>query len=197
MGAYSPVPIFGTALRERVMEEIMRPTVQALAAEGHPYQGVLYAQLMLVGRQPYVVEFNARFGDPEAQVLLMRLEGDLLPLLLATADGTLNRQSCRWCADAAVCVVMASQGYPEAYERGQPITGLERAIQVPGVAVFHAGTTQHDGQLVTNGGRVLAVTARAADLQQAVARAYQAVQAIAWDGMHYRTDIGRKALPRT
>jgi phosphoribosylamine---glycine ligase len=197
MGAYSPVPIFDTALHERVMEEIMRPTVRAMAAEGRPYQGVLYAGLMLVDRQPYVLEFNARFGDPEAQVLLMRLDGDLLSLLLATTDGTLDRQSCLCSEDAAVCVVMASRGYPEAYERGEPITGLERATQVPGVAVFHAGTTQHDGQLVTNGGRVLAVTARAADLHQAITRAYQGVQAIAWDGVHYRTDIGRKALQHT
>jgi phosphoribosylamine--glycine ligase len=197
MGAYSPVPIVDTALRERVMEEIMRPTVRAMAAEGRPYRGVLYAGLMVVDRQPFVLEFNARFGDPEAQVLLMRLDGDLLSLLLATSDGTLDRQSCLCSEDAAVCVVMASRGYPEAYEPGKPITGLERATQIPGVAVFHAGTTQHDGQLLTNGGRVLAVTARAADLHQAIMRAYQGVQAIAWEGMHYRTDIGRKALQRT
>jgi phosphoribosylamine---glycine ligase len=197
MGAYSPVPIFDTALRERVMEEIMRPTVRALAAEGRPYQGVLYAGLMLVERQPLVLEFNVRFGDPEAQVLLMRLDGDLLSLLLATSDGTLDRHACLCSEDAAVCVVMASRGYPEAYEPGKPITGLERAAQIPGVAVFHAGTTQHDGQLLTNGGRVLAVTARAADLHQAITRAYQGAQAIAWEGVHYRTDIGRKALQRT
>jgi phosphoribosylamine--glycine ligase len=197
MGAYSPVPIFDAALRERVMEEIMRPMVRAMAAEGQPYQGVLYAGLMLVDRRPYVVEFNARFGDPEAQVLLMRLDGDVLPLLLATADGKLDGHSYRCGEDAAVCVVMASRGYPEAYERGKPITGLERAIQVPGVAVFHAGTARHDGQLVTNGGRVLGVAARAADLHQAITRAYQAVQAIAWEGKHYRTDIGRKSLQRT
>jgi phosphoribosylamine---glycine ligase len=197
MGAYSPVAIFDAALRERVMEEIMRPMVRAMAAEGQPYQGVLYAGLMLVDRQPYVVEFNVRFGDPEAQVLLMRLDGDVLPLLLATTDGKLDDQSYRCCEDAAVCVVMASRGYPEAYERGKPITGLERAIQVPGVAVFHAGTARHDGQLVTNGGRVLGVAARAADLHQAITRAYQAVQAIAWEGKHYRTDIGRKSLQRT
>jgi phosphoribosylamine--glycine ligase len=194
MGAYSPVPFFDAALQERVLATILRPTIQAMAAEGLSYQGVLYAGLMLVERQPYVLEFNVRFGDPEAQVLVMRLESDLLPLLLATADGTLAQQTCSCHADAAVCVVMAARGYPGAYERGQPISGLEQAAQLPGVAIFHAGTARRDSQLVTNGGRVLGVTARAADLHRAVAQAYRAVRAISWDGVHYRTDIGRRAL---
>jgi phosphoribosylamine---glycine ligase len=149
---------------------------------------------MLVDRRPWVIEFNARFGDPEAQVLMMRLDSDLLPLLLATTNGTLTQQACRWVDDAAVCVVMASHGYPEAYERGKPILGLERASQAPGVVVFHAGTACRDGRLVTDGGRVLGVTARAPDLRQACEQAYQTVQRISWDGVHYRTDIGRKAL---
>lgn len=195
MGAYSPVPVVDAGLSERIMEEIMRPTVRAMAAEGRPYQGVLYAGLMLVDGQPYVLEFNARFGDPEAQLLLMRLNGDVLPLLQATTNGTLDRQECRWREDAAVCVVMASPGYPEAYERGHPITGIEQATRTPGVVVFHAGTARRDGQLVTNGGRVLGVTAEAPDLRQAIDRAYQAVHHITWEGAHYRTDIGRKALP--
>ncbi len=127
MGAYSPVPSIDAGLSERLMEEIMHPIVRAMAAEGRPYQGVLYAGLMLVDRRPYVLEFNARFGDPEAQVLMMRLDSDLLPLLLATTDGTLDRQTCRWLDDAAVCVVMASRGYPEAYERGKPIAGVTSA----------------------------------------------------------------------
>jgi phosphoribosylamine--glycine ligase len=194
MGAYSPVPCVDAALSERIMEEIMRPIVRAMAAEGWLYQGVLYAGLMLVEQRPWVVEFNARFGDPEAQVLMMRLDSDLLPLLLATTKGTLQRQACRWLGDAAVCVVMASRGYPDAYERGKPISGVEGATAVPGVAVFHAGTTNREGQLVTSGGRVLGVTAQAPDLRQAIARAYQSVSGIAWDGVHYRTDIGRKAL---
>jgi phosphoribosylamine---glycine ligase len=147
-----------------------------------------------VHRQPHVIEFNARFGDPEAQILMMRLDSDLLPLLQATTDGTLDHQPCRWLDDAAVCVVMASRGYPEAYGRGKPISGVEQAAQVPGVAVFHAGTAQRDGQLVTSGGRVLGVTARAPDLRQAIDRAYQTVHRITWEGVHYRTDIGRKAL---
>jgi phosphoribosylamine---glycine ligase len=194
MGAYSPVPSVDVALSARIMEEIMYPTLRAMAAEGRRYQGVLYAGLMLVERQPYVIEFNARFGDPEAQVLMMRLDTDLLPLLLATTDGTLARQACRWRDDAAVCVVMASRGYPEAYERDKPITGLDQAPQEPGVAVFHAGTARRDGRLVTRGGRVLGVAARAPDLRQALDHAYHTVYRISWDGAHYRTDIGRKAL---
>jgi phosphoribosylamine--glycine ligase len=194
MGAYSPVPVVDVALSECIMEEIMRPTVRAMAAEGRLYQGVLYAGLMVVDRRLWVIEFNARLGDPEAQALMLRLDSDLLPLLLATIDGTLDRQVCRWLDDAAVCVVMASCGYPEAYERGKPITGVDQATQVPGVAVFHAGTARRDGRLVTSGGRVLGVTARAPDLRQALDRAYQTVHRIAWDGVHYRTDIGRKAL---
>jgi phosphoribosylamine--glycine ligase len=194
MGAYSPVPVVDVALSECIMEEIMRPTVRAMAAEGRLYQGVLYAGLMVVNRRLWVIEFNARLGDPEAQALMLRLDSDLLPLLLATTDGTLDRQVCHWLADAAVCVVMASRGYPETYERGKPISGVDQATQLPGVAVFHAGTARRDGRLVTSGGRVLGVTARAPDLRQALDRAYQTVHRIAWDGMHYRTDIGRKAL---
>jgi phosphoribosylamine--glycine ligase len=194
MGACSPLPAVDAGLSERIMGEIMCPIVRAMAAEGRPYQGVLYAGLMLVDRQPYVIEFNVRFGDPEAQILLMRMDSDVLPLLQATANGTLDRQDCRWRDDAAVCVVMASQGYPEAYERGRPITGLEQATGISEVAIFHAGTAHRHGQLVTNGGRVLGVTARAPDLRRAIDRAYQTVQRITWEGVHYRTDIGRKAL---
>jgi phosphoribosylamine---glycine ligase len=193
MGAYSPVPSIDIGLSERLMEEIMHPVVRAMAAKGRPYQGVLYAGLMLVNRRPYVLEFNARFGDPEAQVLLMRLDSDLLPLLLATTNGTLTRQTCRWLDDAAVCVVMASRGYPEAYERGKAIAGVTSAPEGSEVVVFHAGTARRNGRLVTSGGRVLGVTARAPDLRQALERAYQTVQRITWEGVHYRTDIGRKA----
>jgi phosphoribosylamine---glycine ligase len=194
MGAYSPVPLADAELCERIMDEIMRPTVRAMGAEGRPFQGVLYAGLMVADRRLWVIEFNARFGDPEAQVLMMRLESDLLPLLLATTDGTLARQTCLWAKDAAMCVVMASHGYPDAYERGKPIVGAEPTDRGPGVAVFHAGTARRDGRLVTSGGRVLGVTARAPDLRQARDHVYQTVQRISWDGVHYRTDIGRKAL---
>jgi phosphoribosylamine---glycine ligase len=194
MGAYSPVPVLDGVLSERIMEEIMRPTVRAMAAEGRVYRGVLFAGLILVDGQPYVLEFNARFGDPEAQVLMMRLDSDLLPLLLATTESTLDRQVCHWLEGAAVCVVMASHGYPGVYERGKPISGLDRATEGPGLAAFHAGTAQRDGRLVTSGGRVLGVTARAPDLHAALDRVYRSVQRITWDGVHYRTDIGRKAL---
>jgi phosphoribosylamine--glycine ligase len=155
---------------------------------------VLYAGLMVVDQRPYVLEFNARFGDPEAQVLMARLDSDLLPLLLATTAGTLTPELCRWLDDAAVCVVMAAGGYPEAYRRGQPIAGIEQVAQMPGIAVFHAGTARQDGRLVTGGGRVLGVTARAPDLHQARQQAYQMVQRISWEGVHYRTDIGHKGL---
>jgi phosphoribosylamine--glycine ligase len=194
MGAYSPVPSLDVDLSGRLMEEIMSPIVRAMAAEGRRYQGVLYAGLMWVDGRPYVLEFNARFGDPEAQVLMMRLDSDLLPLLLATTDGTLDGQTCRWLDDAAVCVVMAARGYPEAYERGKPITGVISAPEGPGVVVFHAGTARREGRLVTDGGRVLGVTARAPSLRQALDGAYQTVHHITWDGVHYRTDIGRKAM---
>jgi phosphoribosylamine---glycine ligase len=194
MGAYSPVPVVDGILSERIIVEIMQPTVHAMAAEGRLYQGVLFAGLILINRRPYVLEFNARFGDPEAQVLMMRLDSDLLPLLLATTQGTIARQACRWLEDAAICVVMASHGYPEEYERGKPITGLDRAAEVPGIAAFHAGTARRDGRLVTNGGRVLGVTARGPDLHAALERVYRTVHGITWDGVHYRTDIGRKAL---
>jgi phosphoribosylamine--glycine ligase len=194
MGAYSPVPAVDAALSERIMNEIMRPTVHAMAAEGRRFQGVLYAGLMLDEGRLWVIEFNARFGDPEAQVLMMRLQSDLLPLLLATTHGTLARQVCRWVEDAAACVVMAAQGYPEAYARGQPIAGVERVESEPGIAVFHAGTARRDGQLVTSGGRVFGVTALGSNLPHALERAYQTVRGISWDGVHYRTDIGAKGL---
>jgi phosphoribosylamine--glycine ligase len=176
------------------MADVMRPTLRAMAAKGRPFQGVLYAGLMVADRRLWVIEFNCRFGDPEAQVLMMRMASDLLPLLLATTDGTLTRQACRWVTDAAVCVVMAAHGYPDAYERGKPIAGVEQTARIPGVAVFHAGTARAEGRLVTNGGRVLGVTARGPGLRQALDHAYQAVRQISWDGVHYRTDIGRKAL---
>jgi phosphoribosylamine--glycine ligase len=194
MGAYSPVPVVDAELSERIMADVMRPTLRAMAAKGRPFQGVLYAGLMVADRRLWVIEFNCRFGDPEAQVLMMRMASDLLPLLLATTDGTLTRQACRWVTDAAVCVVMAAHGYPDAYERGKPIAGVEQTARIPGVAVFHAGTARAEGRLVTNGGRVLGVTARGPGLRQALDHAYQAVRQISWDGVHYRTDIGRKAL---
>lgn len=194
MGAYSPTSVMDSTLCQHMMDTILQPIISALATEGRLYQGVLYAGLMLVAHQPYVLEFNVRFGDPEAQVILARLESDLLPLLVATTDVTLDRIHPRWRPEAAVCVVMASEGYPEAYERGKRISGIEEAEHLPGVVVFHAGTAHRDGHVVTDGGRVLGVTALASDLRQAITQAYQAVHTITWEGVHYRTDIGGRAL---
>ncbi len=196
MGAYSPAPVVTPELHQRIMDEIMVPTVRAMAAEGTPYRGVLYAGLMISDGSAKVLEFNVRLGDPEAQPLLMRLQGDLVPLLQAVVEGRLAGVEARWDPRAAVCVVMASQGYPGAYEKGRPISGLDEIEAMEDVVVFHAGTTERDGRIVTNGGRVLGVTARGGDVKEAIDRAYQAVERIHWEGVHFRRDIGRRALDR-
>jgi phosphoribosylamine--glycine ligase len=194
MGAYSPAPVVSPALHEEVMASVMLPTVRAMAAEGRPYRGVLYAGLMITAKGPKVLEYNARFGDPEAQPILCRLESDLLPLLEACIDGTLSQQRPVWRPEAAVCVVLASGGYPGRYATGMPIQGLEDAGRVDGVTVFHAGTAEKDGRIVTAGGRVLGVTAIGATVRDAIDRSYLAAGKISFEGMHYRRDIGRKAL---
>ncbi len=194
MGAYSPAPIVSGALADEVMEKIVTPTVRALAEAGHPYRGVLYAGLMLTANGPKALEFNARFGDPETQPLLLRIEDDLLPLLHATATGDSLPKSVRFSRKAAVCVVVASGGYPGEYVTGKPISGVEAAQAIPGVVVFHAGTTMRDGQLLTAGGRVLGVTALGRTIGDAITQAYEAVSKIHFDGMHYRSDIGRRAM---
>jgi phosphoribosylamine--glycine ligase len=196
MGAYSPAPVVTEAVYERIMAEVIMPTVQGMAAWGRPYRGVLYAGLMIVAERPYVVEFNARFGDPETQVLLVRLVDDLLPLLDGAARGQLRGLQADFMPDAAVCVVMAAAGYPGTYAQGRPITGLQTVIDEPNTWVFHAGTTISDGHIVASGGRVLGVTARAPAIALAVQRAYQAVGQIQWAGAHYRRDIGHRALQR-
>lgn len=194
MGAYSPAPILTESLKAQVMEEIMLPTVRAMAAEDRPYQGILYAGLMLTQAGPRVLEFNARFGDPETQPILMRMDADSVPIFEACIDGTLDSMSLEWKKDAAVCVVMAAGGYPGSYEKGKIISGLDEAETVQGVTVFHAGTKSAGGEILTNGGRVLGVTALGTDIQSAIHSAYQAVDKISWDGIHVRRDIGRKAL---
>jgi len=195
MGAFAPAPPIDERMQTRVMREIVEPTVAALAAGNAPYRGVLYVGLMLTKDGPKVVEFNCRFGDPECQPMLARMEGDLLPLLAAVARGE-TPPVARWgsARRAAVCVAIASGGYPGRYATGLPITGIGAAEALPGVQVFHAGTAIRDGRLVTAGGRVLGVTATGADLSAAVAAAYEAAKRIHFDGMHYRTDIGRRAL---
>ena len=194
MGAYAPAPVVSDGLRQRIMDEIVMPTVNGMAARGTPYRGVLYAGLMIVENRPYVIEFNVRFGDPETQVLLMLLHDDLLPLLDGAARGQLGDQGAQSLPGAAVCVVMAAQGYPGSYPRGTPITGIETAVYQPNAQVFHAGTEERDGRLVTSGGRVLGVTAHSAGIAEAIAGAYRAVECIEWPGRQYRRDIGRRAL---
>jgi phosphoribosylamine--glycine ligase len=196
MGAYSPAPVVTEAVHRKVMERIMLPTVKAMAAEGHPYRGVLYAGLMIHHGEPRVLEFNARLGDPEAQPLLVRMASDLVPVLQAAIEGRLHEVEIAWRAEPAVCVVLAAGGYPGPYEKGKPITGLRAAARLKDVAVFHAGTAMRQGRVVTAGGRVLGVTALGNPLGAAIDRAYQAVRKIRWEGMHFRTDIGRKALDR-
>ena len=194
MGAFGPSPLFGSDLEERVMREIVTPTLDGLRAEGREYRGVLYVGLMLTPPGPQVIEFNVRFGDPEAQVILPMVEGGLAPVLIGAARGDLGDAGWRVTSDPHVGVVMASGGYPGSYRVGVPISGLDDAASVPGVHVAHAGTALEDGRVVTSGGRVLTVVARGKSYEQAIARAYDGVGRIAFEGSHVRTDIGQKAL---
>jgi phosphoribosylamine--glycine ligase len=196
MGAYSPAPVIDAPMQERVMAEIVRPTIAAMTREGTPYTGVLYVGLMITGEGPKVIEFNCRFGDPECQAILPRLEDDLLALLLAAATGKGLPPTLAWSERSSVCVVMTSAGYPGRYETGRAITGVEAAAGLAGVNVFHAGTALVGGALVTAGGRVLGVQASGADVAAAVRAAYAAVERIRFDGAHYRRDIGHHALGR-
>ncbi len=194
MGAYSPAPVVTPGLFDRIMEEIMIPTVQAMAAEGRPYKGVLYAGLMIQDGMAKVLEFNARFGDPEAQPLFMRMDGDLVDVMEAVIDERLDSVTLDWHDDASICIVMASGGYPGSYEKGKAISGLEKAEAMEDVKVFHAGTAEKDGRIVTSGGRVLGVTARGMDIRHAIEKAYRACEVITWEGAQYRRDIGAKAI---
>jgi phosphoribosylamine--glycine ligase len=194
MGAYSPAPLVTRDLEEEIMKTIMVPAVKAMEEEGRPYKGVLYAGLMIEDGKPKVLEFNCRFGDPETQPILMRLQNDLLPVLLSSIEGGLHELTLDWGGKAAVCVVMASEGYPDQYEAGKVIKGLEEADEMEGVVVFHAGTAKKGGSIVTSGGRVLGVTGVGPGIKQAQEKAYGAVERISWDGAYYRKDIGAKAL---
>jgi phosphoribosylamine--glycine ligase len=196
MGAYSPAPVVDAVMQQKIMDQVMRPAVRALAAEGRPYKGVLYAGLMIDKDRIRVVEFNCRFGDPETQPLLMRLQNDIVPVMKAVIEG--NLEKCRLQIDPrpAVCVVMASGGYPGDYGKDAEINGLGNVKRMKDVTVFHAGTAQKDGRMVTAGGRVLGVTALGDDIAKAMSRAYRAVDKISWQGEHHRTDIGAKARKR-
>lgn len=194
MGAYSPAPVMTAELVQRTLAEIVQPTVDTMRRRGTPFRGVLYAGLMITAEGPKLIEYNARFGDPETQPLMMRLNSDVLPLLLATTNGTLASQEASWRNDAALTVVMAAKGYPGAYARGTPISGLETANAQDGVKVFHAGTALKDDGLVSAGGRVLNVTALAPTIREAQSRTYAAVAAIDWPEGFCRRDIGWRAV---
>ncbi len=197
MGTYSPSVYLDESTRNDIVESIVRPTIDGLQQEGCPYRGVLFVGLMLTESGPQVLEFNVRFGEPETQVLIPRLDGDWLELLQACATGRLEERSLAWNRQTAVCVVMASDGYPGSYETGRPITGIEDAESLEGVVVFHAGTAVERDTIVTAGGRVLGVTAIDADLARARERAYEAVSRISWDGEQHRGDIALDALERS
>jgi phosphoribosylamine---glycine ligase len=192
MGAYSPAPIFTETMKQKVRDRIMLPMIRAMQQEGRPYKGILYAGLMLTKTGPQILEFNARFGDPETQPLIARMDSDIVPIFQACIDGTLDQCPLEWKNESSVCVVMASKGYPNSYEKGKPISGFKDANSLPGVMVFHAGTKQQDGEVLTSGGRVLGVTATGETISNAISRAYEAVEKIQWDGIHYRKDIGHR-----
>jgi len=196
MGAYSPAPIINDSLYEDIMRDIIRPTIYALKEEGINYKGVLYAGLMMTENGPQLLEYNVRFGDPETQAILSRIESDFLEALEAVVEGKLDEVEIKWDKRSCICVVIASGGYPGSYEKGKEITGLDRAGKQKDVIVYHAGTKREDKKIYTNGGRVLGVTALGDDITQAIDKAYKAIELISFDSMYYRKDIGRKAVGR-
>ncbi len=196
MGAYSPAPVMTPEMTARTMDEIVLPTVRAMAAMGAPYKGVLFAGLMITRDGPKLIEYNVRFGDPETQVLMLRMMSDIVPAMIAACDGQLRNFDLRWYPDAALTVVMAAKGYPGAYEKNTVIVGLDAAAQLDGVEIFHAGTAARDGKVVATGGRVLNVCGIGKSVGEAQARAYAAVEAITWPGGFCRRDIGWRAVQR-
>ena len=196
MGAYSPAPVVTQEIHQQIIDQVLKPTIAGMASEGCSYSSIIYAGLMIKDGQLKVLEFNARFGDPETQPLLARLKSDIVPVLMACAKGDLSGIELEWHDKAAVCVVMAAGGYPGSYEKGQVIEGLKAAAAIDDLTVFHAGTGEKDGKVVTAGGRVLGVTGLGTTVAEAIDKAYQGVKAISWPEVHYRSDIGRKALNR-
>lgn len=193
MGAYSPAPVYTDDVHAIVVPQVLEATVAAMQSEGRPFAGILYAGLMLTADGPKVLEFNARFGDPETQAVLPRLKSDLVDIFMAIIDGRLDEMNIEWHKEAAVCVVLASGGYPESSDKGRVITGLAEAAAT-GAIVFHAGTKLTDGNMVTNGGRVLGISALGSDIAEAIANAYKGVAEVKFENMQYRTDIGKKAF---
>jgi phosphoribosylamine---glycine ligase len=196
MGAYSPAPVMTQDMVERTMKEIIEPTIRGMAESGHPFTGVFFAGLMITAKGPELIEYNVRFGDPECQVLMPRMKDDLLTLMLATANGELEKSSVRWNDDVAITVVFANQGYPGKYQSGSEIRGIDRANAIEGVTVFHAGTKADSGKILANGGRVLNITARGKSVTDARERAYKAIALIDWPDGFYRKDIGWRAIAR-
>ncbi|WP_028558864.1 phosphoribosylamine--glycine ligase [Paenibacillus pinihumi] len=194
MGTYTPLPHIPQSIVDDAIENIIKPTAKAMVSEGRPFRGVLFAGLMITKDGPKTIEFNARMGDPETQVVLPRLKTDLVDIILAALNGRLDQLEIEWSDEAAVCVILASEGYPASYPKGLPISGLEEAAKKDGVLIFHAGTAAKDGQFVTNGGRVLGVVGVGSDTADARDRAYAAARTIQFDGVHYRSDIAVKAL---
>ena len=196
MGAYSPAPVVTSAMRQRILNEILKPLLSGLTLKGIRYRGVIYVGLMITQRGPKVLEFNARFGDPECQPIMMRLKSDLVPLFEATIAENLKQVQPEWHEDPAVCVVLCARGYPGTYDKGSEIYGLDKLRHWEKGFVFHAGTAKQNGRWITSGGRVLGVTARGSDISDAVKNVYSAVGQITWDGMHYRKDIACRAISR-
>jgi phosphoribosylamine--glycine ligase len=194
MGTVSPATNLSVDVHKQILQEIVLPTIGGMAAEGRKYQGVLYVGLMMTAEGPKVLEYNARFGDPEAQVIMARMKSDIVPVLQGVVGGSLDDTKIEWLKEPAVCVVLASKGYPDAIETGKPIHGLESLKGMSDVMVFHGATDVRDGTVVTVGGRVLSITALGANLSAAISRAYEAVQKVSFEGMYYRTDIGQRAL---
>jgi phosphoribosylamine--glycine ligase len=194
MGAYSVDALVDEAMVEWLLNHIARPVIAGMKSEGTEYRGILYCGLMMTARGPMVLEFNCRFGDPETQAVLMRLDSDLLEAIEASVDGRVSEGLFKWSSDASCCVVVASGGYPGSFVSGKEIFGLDRAGRLENVKVFHAGTSVRDGKIYSSGGRVLGVTARAPKLEAAIAKAYEAVGCIRFDDMYYRRDIGARAL---
>ena len=197
MGVYSTSQMLEPTMTDWILHHIAEPTVRGMAEENTPFTGVLYCGLMMTAKGPQVLEYNARFGDPETQAILVRLESDLVDALEAAIDGRLSETALRWASGASACVIASSSGYPGSYKTGLPISGLGAAAQIPGVEVFHSGTAEDGGQIVTNGGRVLGVTAAGDSLEQALGRAYDAIAQIKFDGIYYRRDIGHRALRKS
>jgi phosphoribosylamine--glycine ligase len=194
MGAYSPAPVVTPAVHRRIMEEVMIPTVNALKEEDRKYKGVLYAGVMIKDGEPKVLEFNCRFGDPEAQPLLTRMKSDMVPLLLAVVDERLSGKTIEWRSEASVCVVMVSRGYPGDYRKDLEINGLKEVESMENIHVFHSGTAFQNGKYVTDGGRVIGITSLGKTVSDAIDTAYNAVREVKCESLYYRTDIGEKAL---